>query len=100
MGIIPHLLATAASLVMVAIDVAIVLVLVRLAASRWHNRLLTAMDVAGRPFVDELAVQVDRLCAWLRTAPRLSTRGRLLAALGMLMVLRLVLVSLCVLVSR
>jgi hypothetical protein len=100
MGIIPNLVMGVVSLIMVAIDVAVVLVLVRLATSRWHNRLLTAMDVAGRPFVDELAVQVDRLWAWLRTAPRLSTRGRLLAALGMLMVLRLVLASLCVLVSR
>jgi hypothetical protein len=100
MGIIPHLLAAAASLVMVVIDVAIMLVLVRLAASRWHSRLLTAIDVAGRPVTGELVRMTDHLWAWLRTARRLSTGGRLLAALGMLMVVRLILVSLCVLLSR
>jgi len=94
MGIIPHLLAAAANLVMVAIDVAIVLVLVRLAASRWHNRLLTAIDVAGRPVTGELVHMTDRLWAWMQCSRRLSEKGKLVVATGVLLVARLMVASL------
>ena len=94
MGIIPHLLAAAASLVMVALDVAIMLVLVRLAASRWRNRLLTALDVAGRPVTGELVRMTDRLWAWMQCSRRLSEKGKLLMATGVLLVVRLMVASL------
>ena len=94
MGIIPHMLAAAASLVIVAIDVAVVLVLVRLAASRWHNKLLTAIDVAGRPVTGEIVRMTDRLWAWMQCSRRLSEKGKLLMATGVLLVVRLMVASL------
>jgi hypothetical protein len=94
MGIIPNLVVGVVSLVMVAIDVAIVLVLVRLAASQWHNRLLTAIDVAGRPVTGELIRMTDRLWAWMQCSRRLSEKGKLLMATGILLVVRLMAASL------
>ena len=89
MRILVYLLLSVLNLVAVAIDLGILLILVRQLRSRIQSKYLAAIDAAGRPVVDRLMETAERLWAHVQPARRLSTQGRLVVALAVLATLRL-----------
>ena len=69
------------------IDWLLLLLLVRVVASRWQAVVLTEMNDAARPFVDRTIAAVERL--WIRSSLQLPNDRRIAAAVITLSVIRL-----------
>ena len=86
MGIIMHIIRLAAYFAILAFDVSILLVVVRL-LRRWKSiGLLVAIDNAGAPLVNWLVSQTARAWGRIHTRCSLSPTGRLLLAMSLLTV--------------
>lgn len=98
MGILPCFVAGLANLAVVAIDVAVLLLLVRALVRRWPNKFLAAVDKAGTPVVDLLCDMARQAWARLGNARPLTSGGKLAVAVVLLLAVRTVIVLVTVLV--
>ena len=90
MGFLPHMVAAGLYLLAVAIDMVVLLILIRLIC-RWRPvKVLAGLDVAAKHVVNGLTNVVDRLWARVNNSRRLSARGKLLLILALLMTARFI----------
>ncbi len=91
MGLFAYILAALANLLLMAVDLATLLVLARWFCMRSQNRWAQAVNTATAPAVDAILLAVDRFWATLRPTKTLSARGKLTLAMIMLVGLRIML---------
>ncbi len=60
MGLLTNLILGLAHLLLVVVDLLFVLLLARMLSYRWHSRWLTAVNTAGRPYLDWLTRRIER----------------------------------------
>lgn len=93
MGLFFNLFLGIVHLLLLAIDLAGLLVIVHLVCSWWQNRILVAVDKVGEPLVSALTSMTDRL--WNKYFKyRPSARGKLVILLLLLAGVRVFVVSL------
>jgi len=95
MIVLTGLITAIVSLVAIALDIVVVLLLARLLCLRRPVRFLSAIDRAGRPVTDGIATAIQGWAAE-RTARVPSLRRALVVALVLIVVVRWLLVGLCV----
>ena len=97
MGIIPHLLMGLLELGMVAIDIMVVLIVIRFLRQWRPYPALKAIDTAAAPVIGAVTGAAEKV--WRRWGPRvyLSQKRKLALALLFLLVLRMMVVAAAVL---
>lgn len=60
MGLLTNLILGLGHLLLVAVDLLFVLLLARMLSYRWHSRWLTAVNTAGKPYLDWLTRRIER----------------------------------------
>jgi hypothetical protein len=92
MGILINLLLSFVHLVLIALDVAIFFVLIRMLCYRWHWPWLEAFDAVGKPLVDRLNNNTAKLSNRI-SHKNFSQRGLLNTSIITLVIVRIFLVA-------
>ena len=87
------MLSALVNLLVMAVDLAVLLIAIRWLCLHRYYRWASAIDAAMAPAVDALLFKVQRSWAKLRSSRKLSTRGQLILAAAMLIVMRLLFVT-------
>ena len=84
MGLLMYMITAAVNLIIVAIDLAVLLIIVRL-LNHWRpNKILTIIDKSAKSLVDALMDMADRVWTAAKFNRQLSDKGKLLLALSII----------------